>query len=206
MNLRDALVALGIAIAIGGIAMVVDPGLAAFVPGPRLLVIVAGVGILFQGVRIARTRRKTEFSETETSNFEASLRVPTPGDEIDDILAQTRVVSFADTRGRSSAQDDAYRELRSVAIDTITHRMGCSEGEAAEMLEAGTWTEDPRAAAFFGASQDSKRRSILDTLRQVGKNEAQFQRRFRHATEALRRLAEGELEREPERNGEADHE
>lgn len=196
MNIKDAIVALGIALAIAGLAMVVDPSLARSVPGPRLLVAGAGVVILFQGVRIVRARRRTEFPEAETPNFEASLRVPTPGDEIDASLAETRVVSFTDTIGRSSAERESYQTLRSVAIDTITHRMGCSEEEAVEMLEDGTWTEDPTAAAFFGADHDSRRISLMDTLRRVSKSEMQFERQFRHATEALNRLVDGEGEYE----------
>lgn len=193
MNIKDTIVGLGIAIAIAGIAMVVDPGLAAFVPGPRLFVVLAGVGILFQGIRIARMRRKTKLPEAETPNYEASLRVPTPGDDVDETLAKTRVVSFGDTRGKSAAQSEAYQELRAVAIQTISHRRGCSEADAAEMLEEGTWTEDPSAAAFFKPQGESGRISLLDALRQATRNELQFQHRFRHATEALRRLSEGEM-------------
>jgi len=194
VKFKDTIVALGIAVAIAGIAMVFDPGLAGFVPSSRLLVIIAGVLILFQGVRVTRARRRTEFPEAETPDFEASLRVPTPGDDIDESLEGIRVVSFKDTRGRSSAQSEAYRLLRSVAIETLTQRMGCSEEEAIEMLEAGTWTDDPHAAAFFGADRDPGMVSVLDALRRVGQAETKFRREFRHATYALQRIADGEGE------------
>jgi hypothetical protein len=187
VNFKDSIVGLGIAVAVAGIAIVVDPGLAGLVPSSRLFVIVAGVFILFQGVRVTRARRRTEFPE-------ASLRVPTPGEEHDESLERTQVASFKDTRGQTSAQDDAYQLLRSVAIETITQRRGCSEEEAIEILEAGTWTDDPHAAAFFGADRDRGMVSVLDALRRVGQAETKFQREFRHAAYALQRLAEGEGE------------
>jgi hypothetical protein len=194
VNFKDSIVGLGIAVAVAGIAIVVDPGLAGLVPSSRLFVIVAGVFILFQGVRVTRARRRTEFPEAETPDFEASLRVPTPGEEHDESLERTQVASFKDTRGQTSAQDDAYQLLRSVAIETITQRRGCSEEEAIEILEAGTWTDDPHAAAFFGADRDRGMVSVLDALRRVGQAETKFQREFRHAAYALQRLAEGEGE------------
>ncbi|MFW6376714.1 MAG: DUF7269 family protein, partial [archaeon] len=103
--------------------------------------------------------------------------------------------SFRDTRGRSRSRSDLYRQLRSVAIETIRQRMNCSEDEAADLLEAGTWTDDPNAAAFFGADEAPQTRSLLDTLRGIGQVETRFQRDFRHAAYALCRLAEGEDDR-----------
>lgn len=195
MNFKDTIVGIGIAVAVAGIAMVVDPALASYVPTTQVFVLVAGVLILFQGVRIVRGRRRTEFSEAETPDLEASLRVPTPGDDIDETLESVKVVTFKDTMGRSMSQNEVYRDLRSVAIETISQRMNCSEDEAVEMLHEGTWTDDQNAVAFFGADKNPEQVSLLDTLRGIGNVETSFQRDYRHAAYALCRLAEGEDDR-----------
>jgi hypothetical protein len=49
-------------------------------------------------------------------------------------------------------RDNVEEEIRAAAIDVLARNHDCSRDEAAAMLEAGTWTTDPRASSFLGGA------------------------------------------------------
>jgi len=56
--------------------------------------------------------------------------------------------------GRSPGAEAAVREdLRRLAVATYQGVHGCDWGTAARAVEAGTWTDDPAAAAFVGGAE-----------------------------------------------------
>ncbi|WP_256301347.1 DUF7269 family protein [Haloarchaeobius salinus] len=66
-------------------------------------------------------------------------------------------------RDRERVED----EIRTAAIDVLARRENCSRDEAAAMLEAGTWTDDPRAGSFLGdetAPEPSLKMQFYDWL------------------------------------------
>ncbi len=96
-----------------------------------------------KGIWQPRTEpEKAHFNEQRTS-----------GSDVDDGLRLSENLGL-ESRERRSRRATARRHVRRATIETL-----CSEGntklEATEQLEDGSWTEDPRAAAFLGASNTS---------------------------------------------------
>jgi hypothetical protein len=187
---RRLLVSLGIAIAVAGIAMVVDPEIAAIVSADQVAVVVVGVLILIQGVRVVRARRKTTITEAETSDPESAMVLPTPGDDFDEGLAPYRRASARQPNNRGRL----YKRLEQAAITAISWRRDCSRDEAIQQLRDGSWTEDRSAAAFFGGEHEMASMSFGDWLRSLVSPETRFYRQARHAADAVLRLAEGDEE------------
>ena len=75
-------------------------------------------------------------------------------------------------------------------MTTLQRREAYSAEEAREALEAGTWTGDPFAAAFFtGRAPDAE---VTDRLRELLHRELPFKRRAVRAVDAVERLLEGD--------------
>lgn len=70
-------------------------------------------------------------------------------ENVDGTLTEPRPSEWWQVRDRQTVEG----EIRAVAIDVLTRTESCSIDEAAEMLESGTWTTDPRAASFLGGSE-----------------------------------------------------
>jgi hypothetical protein len=49
-------------------------------------------------------------------------------------------------------RDRVEAEIRAAAIDVLARRESIGRDEAAAMVEAGTWTTDPRASSFLGGT------------------------------------------------------
>lgn len=96
----------------------------------------------------------TGLSRTETGR--RSLPTPetvgatrrTAGAVVDETLA--RVVE--DGEGGKRARAEVRREVRAVAVETLAETDGVSAAAAERLIEAGEWTDDPRAAAFLGGA------------------------------------------------------
>lgn len=52
--------------------------------------------------------------------------------------------------GAAGAQTTVNERLRTTAVGLYAVTSGCSQGEAIAAVERGTWTDDPRAAAYLG--------------------------------------------------------
>lgn len=185
---RRVLITLGVAIALAGIAMVADPGIAAIVSADQVAVVVVGILILIQGVRVVRTRRKTTITEAETPDPESAMALPTPGDDFDEQLAPYRRAS----RRQPNNRGRIYERLEEAAITAISWRRDCSRDEAIQQLRDGSWTEDRSAVAFFGGENEMASMSFGDWFRSLVSPESRFYRQARHAAYAVLRLAEGE--------------
>lgn len=146
MRPRDVLVGAGVLALAAGVAVVVDPGLAAIVDAQRTLVYAVGaITALFALGAIQRRRRATiEQAETPDPEDRATLR--SPGDDVDAALRTGNV----GPRTRAAPGGDSLRDrVRTVAVARLVDRENCTPEAAESMLEAGTWTDDPLAAAYF---------------------------------------------------------
>ncbi|MGA9400508.1 DUF7269 family protein [Haladaptatus sp.] len=123
-------------------------------------------------------------TEPEKAHFHEQR---TTGSDVDDGLRLSEVLGI-EARERRSRRATARRHVRRAAIETLRAE-GDTKQEAAERLEAGSWTDDPRAAAFLGASNASipLRTRINDWAR--GET---FDRRAERAVSELRTRNGGE--------------
>ncbi len=193
--MRQLLVGLGVVTAGLGFAMLVDRGLAsAFRTSQIFLVVLGGIAVV-QTYRVIRGRRRTEIEITETDDPETEQDLPVPGEDFDGTVRNMRGLRRPDGRYREAgrnryvrARDRINERLETAAVETIVRKSGCTEREAREALEAGTWTDDPVAAAYFTGKleETSLRRRIGLAL----SSEARHQRRANRAARAIADLAE----------------
>lgn len=144
------LAAVGAAAALAGLAVAAVPSLLGTTPLPAALVGVVGVIALAVGLRAALSRLTGSQSEPSLPSPELRTPAAVPGEEFDDRLdeAARRGVRAAGDRG---AVRDALEET---AVAVLVRYDGDSPERARERLAAGTWTDDPEAAAFFRSGVD----------------------------------------------------
>lgn len=145
-QLRDLLASLG-AVGVGlGILFVVQPGLAAVLPLPRLTLVVIALLAAVEGIRSVQTRRRTEIDGATPPDPEIGIDTDAPGDDFD-----TRIARLSSRRGWIGGDFDRVQSrLRTAAIGVVASRHGIPRREARDRVERGTWTDDPVAAAFLG--------------------------------------------------------
>lgn len=147
-GLRVALATVGVAVAAAGLAMVVDPSLAGSVPSSEQVVQVLGVLALLQAGRILWHRYRSELrAGTVEDPPESPPAGPSPGTDFDDLAAAAADVSTG--RTLRSRRNRLRRRLRRAIVAGLQQRQDRSPEEAADAIEAGTWTDDPEAAALF---------------------------------------------------------
>lgn len=177
-RLRRVVGAVGILAAFGGFVAMVIPAVAAEISVTESLVTAVGFLALFQGYRVVTARRRTKVREFETPDPETRQPLPTPGDEFDEALSVRKGKHWAARRHRVSTR------LEEAAIDAITYAEDCSEETAHDALAAGTWTDDPVAAALFSEGVPANA-SVWNRIRGTFSMEPTFDRRARRAAHAI---------------------
>ncbi|MFB6256734.1 MAG: hypothetical protein ABEH58_08450, partial [Haloplanus sp.] len=99
---------------------------------------------LVEGLRAVGERRSATIEGARPADVEDGVPTPVPGDDVDELLGAAARAPLPDEEAR------LRRRLREVAVAAVARRDGVSRTAAAERVEAGTWTEDPVAAAFLG--------------------------------------------------------
>lgn len=145
-RVRNVLASLGAVLVGLGFLFVVQPGLAAVLPIPRLALVVVGLLGAVEGIRSVQRRRGSEIVGAEPPDPEFGIETDAPGDDFD-----ARIARLSTRRGWIGGDfDRVENRLRTAAITVVAARYGLSKPEARERVEAGSWTEDPVAAAFLG--------------------------------------------------------
>jgi len=192
--LRAVVGGIGVLAAAAGFVFLFVPSAAAGVGVTESLVVAVGLVALFQGYRVASGRRRTRTQQFETQDPESRQELPTPGDEFDEALTARRGRHWAARRRQIS------KRLEAAAVDAITYAEDCSEATAHEALEAGTWTDDPQAAALFSSGKPQNS-TVWSRLKETFSMKPAFDRRARRAAHAiadLRGVERTRQEGEPE--------
>jgi hypothetical protein len=175
--------ALGIVLVVVGFAMLLVPGLAGIFNANELFLSVIGVGFALQTVRVVNGRRKTPYEQSETADPEISQDLATPGDDFDDLMHE------AGAARHSKQERDIVRErLRAAALAVIVRTQSVSREEAVGQLEAGSWTDDPYAAAFFTGTVEGS--SFVERVSLFDGSRSQFERWATHAAEEVVEMSE----------------
>lgn len=120
-----------------------------------------------------RTPERAHFDEHRTT-----------GDEIDSVFGD----DSEDEPDLGPRRTDARGRIRETAIAVIAAAENCEPSEAARRIDAGTWTDDPRAAAFLGGARYAPLRvRIRDWASGDG-----YERWATHAVAEIEALAAGE--------------
>jgi len=145
-HVKDILASFGAVLVGLGLLFVLQPGLAAALPIPRLTLVVIGLLAAVEGIRSVQRRRGSEIAGAELPDPEFGIETDPPGDDFD-----TRIARLSTRRGWIGGDfDRVENRLRTAAVSVVAARYGLSKREARERIEAGSWTEDPVAAAFLG--------------------------------------------------------
>ncbi|MEF8843020.1 MAG: hypothetical protein V5A62_15580 [Haloarculaceae archaeon] len=181
MSGRVLFVAVGAAAAVAGLAVALEPSLAAGFSPTYVAVTLVGALALLQAAGAAMARLRGEQRQADLPEVERRRVFPSPGEEFDETLA-----SLPRWAGRSS---DRHRvairnELREMTEETLVRYGGLTPEEATDRIEAGTWTEDVRAASFFAPSAE-RGVPLTERVRDAFGTEHAFARRARAVVGAL---------------------
>jgi hypothetical protein len=200
VNRRQVLAAVGVAVAAVGFVGLAVPELAVF--GSRSTLALVAALTLIQGVRVARERTRTTPELVETDDPETEQDLAAPGDEFDETLAELAErppEAVLAARGQASrryqGQQSRERELvtdriEAAAIDALMRRHGWSRERAREAVLTGEWTDDPYAAALFTGEVSGV--GLRGRISRALSGERSFQRRVKHAAEAVAEVAESD--------------
>ncbi|WP_435317739.1 DUF7269 family protein [Haloarchaeobius sp. TZWSO28] len=183
MKLRTILSVLGVAVAALAFALVLFPEVAAGMSMNEAILVVLGVAALLQGVRIGVSRTRNRYVQAETPDPEQSQELPTPGDDFDELLH----VASTDLR-RIDSREQTTTRLERAAVATIARTQGCSQSEAKRRIEAGEWTDDPYAAAFFTGTLEGG--SLFSRVDLLSGRQSRYHRWAVHAATEIARMSE----------------
>ncbi|WP_049995960.1 DUF7269 family protein [Halococcus sediminicola] len=183
-------VAGGVALVCWGLAVAVAPALADGVETTPALLTAVGLIALAGGGVAVHARFRADGDDPDLPTPETKRATPTPGAGFDEQLA---ALASGD-RMRGARERRAVRDRLDELAVAVLVRKGDGESDAREALAAGTWTDDPYAAAFFAEARASDV-PLEERLRTAFSAEPNGRRRARHAADALADIATRERER-----------
>ncbi|WP_247003719.1 DUF58 domain-containing protein [Halosolutus gelatinilyticus] len=181
MRTRGLLVGAGLGLF--GLALVemVAPGSLPMPIGDPLVPVVGGL-VLCYAYYVRWSGDGSGVTQASIPDPEDVPPTPTPGDEFDEVLKQ-----FLDS-GTVYSTTRTKRGLRAAAIAVLTRYADCTESEARERVDDGTWTADPYAASLLSETNDSPGR-LLDRLRTPFLAESQYERAVRRTVSEIAAIA-----------------
>jgi hypothetical protein len=183
---RRILLVFGVGLSLAGLAIVVDPGLAADIKIPDIPRVVVAAFAALLGYVAFYARRQTEFRDasddaSRNDNLEDRFEPPRPGAEIDAELQEG-----ASPRSTSAPSVRVRDRLKQLTIQVLQDAEGVSEREAEEQLETGEWTDDQTAAAFFAEDISPPPSELVGSIMGY---ESAFERKASHVVGELDRIA-----------------
>lgn len=176
---------LGAALGVLGLVALAAPGLLRAIPTNRGLLLILGGMLVLGALNEVQRRRANPRIYAETTDTEETVELPTPGDDFDHRFDQLTY-----TRYRRGERERLRDDVAGVAVETLARRRGITEAEARESLEAGTWTDDPYAAALFTGRPPEV--SQIEQLRQMFRPGMAFKHRTNRVAAELARIDAGD--------------
>jgi len=187
VNLGRLFLGLAAATAVAGLLVAVRPSLAGGLSPTYVVVTAVGVLGLVQAAGVAYNRLRGERLVATLPGVERPRSFPTPGGEFDRGLGGLpRLTSREADRERAVVRE----RLRETVLAVLTRYEGYDRTAAERALDRGTWTDDPKAAAFF--APDTAEEALTDRIRDAVAAERAFIRRAGAVTAVLdARVTEG---------------
>jgi uncharacterized repeat protein (TIGR01451 family) len=189
VNYRRIGLLIGVATLAVGAAELAAPGVTPLRPD-RAIVTVIGVLALVQAARVVQRRRHGTIDEARTNDPERRAPAPRPGRQIEDVLVRFLEGYRTYPPGRRTREG-----LAAVASKVLARFEGLTESDAAEQVDAGTWTDDVYAASFLGgedAPDPPLRARLQDGLPGVSTT----RRRVDHTVDAIAAVIERHVPRQ----------
>ncbi|GAA0652820.1 DUF7269 family protein [Salarchaeum japonicum] len=182
MNTRRVALAVGVTAVALGVAFVVAPGFASALGTNRTAVFAVGVVALLLAVRAVSARRAASRESASLPEVEGRVTFDPPGTEFSE-----RVRAASSTRLNRDIRE-LRDELRDTAVAVLSTYGDYTTAEAEDALDAGTWTDDPYAAALFARTPPS--RPLYRQIRDVFAGPPTFDRRVTRAVDELAAVVE----------------
>jgi len=149
--MRVIRVAVGVVLSVAGLALVVSPASAPAVPLWGGAIAAVGLALLAVGVVLGLRLFDAERTSATPPTPETTVTLPVPGADVDEALARLAAgPASVSARERWVETKRALEErLSALALRTLCEQYGLDETQARRALEAGSWSEDPHAVAFF---------------------------------------------------------
>lgn len=185
---------LGIAALAVGVGTVVVPGLAArldvgtVVENDYLFVVPLGIAgaLVVLGALASRTIRGVD--QASPPDPERVPTADTPGAEFDRLVGGGLLAAPAALRRRETLHD----RLREAALRTVMRAEQCSRADARRQIDAGSWTDDPVAAAFLAEGPDGGVVTAREAAETLLTAELPVQRRARRTAVVIDRAGRGD--------------
>lgn len=162
-----------------------------------ILLLAAFAGLLGLGVTYARAESSAPVASEpvelasaapETRFWDRDDRAA--GTAIDDAIRRMGWRVDARSAWQSRAARETREHLRNLAVRVLVSETEWSESTAVDRIVDGTWTDDPRAAAFLGG-ESAPERPVSIRVRDWLHGES-FRRQVEATVDELSRLTEGE--------------
>ena len=137
-----------------GIALVLMPDSVPALPLANLFVLATSFILIFVGLTAAARTLGTDLSSTEAPVVERPVDLPHPGSDVEEQLEVLSVSSVHAVSGTSRTNwidvSTQFRiRLHRLTVSVLVDHGGLTETEATEAVDAGVWSENPHAVAFF---------------------------------------------------------
>ncbi len=185
-------IAVGVLLVILAGALMAAPGASPVVPTAPQLLFALGLVVVAVGLRYIFSRG--ESSESSPPAVEGPAELPPPGNDIE---SQLQTLSTNPLRPNAKkhwkeTQVEVQTQLRSLAVRTLTGRYNLSAAEANRMLDAGTWSENPHAVAFFTGSYPDWTPSRVSLRQKHLSSRADIGKQAGHVIDELGAIERGE--------------
>lgn len=148
---------------------------------PDAILTLIAVLALLPALAVAADRYQHRHHQADPPAPERRVSATAPDVEFDLLLSGGSLGTVVGPGDRAAVRE----RLATDAVAVLTRYEGLSEQRARDRLADGSWTDDPYAAAFFGAGEPTV--PFRERVRAALRDESRFQRRARHVVRELSR-------------------
>lgn len=144
-----------------GVVLLFTAGLANSVPLNLIGADIAALLAVLLAVWVLRTRYRASPNWTIVPAIESTLRTPTPGTDIDDLIYKLTALR----EGTIEYRDRIHDRISEIAVAVLMGRQNISEEQAAAQIEDGSWADSDLAASFFRTKGKGSKSSVVDRVK-----------------------------------------
>lgn len=141
---------------LGAVLAALDPETLVLALALVLVLFALTLGIVGR-LRFSTTTPLVDSADDSVSQFpwldDEERRYPVVGESFDRLIERATAYDDEPRATREDARERLVDSIRPIAAAAYANRAGLTEADATAAIEAGTWTDDPRAAAFLGGEE-----------------------------------------------------